>query len=259
MNNLPPLDIEILLCGHHRVQEWNHKEASAPYWYFYWNDGAGAYLSAQGKDTPLDRTSFILIPANFRFSTYSTAPFPHLYIHFTAGRPYDSVLPRIYSFPLGDIVGRKAQALSGLMESAGDDPRRVHLLAYSLIYDALLALGDDDFKQRGRFDRRVESALRVLDGDTSRLIDNEELAGEARMTPSAFIRLFTRQVGVSPQKYSRKKRVDKASLMLHFSDKGIEEIARETGFIDRYHFTKVFTKLMGLPPSEFRKQRNRLK
>jgi len=73
------------------------------------------------------------------------------------------------------------------------------------------------------------------------------------ISTNGFIRLFTSETDTSPQKYHRNKRIEKACLLLHFSEKNIDEIAIKTGFLDRYHFSREFKKSTSNTPAEFRK------
>lgn len=45
-----------------------------------------------------------------------------------------------------------------------------------------------------------------------------------------------------------------ACLMLHHSDKNIDEIAEVCGFCDRFHFSHAFTRSRGNTPGRFRRQ-----
>jgi len=41
--------------------------------------------------------------------------------------------------------------------------------------------------------------------------------------------------------------------MLHYSGRDIKAIAEDTGFCDRYHFSRIFKQLRGVSPAEFRR------
>jgi len=61
------------------------------------------------------------------------------------------------------------------------------------------------------------------------------------------------QTGRTPQDFIRKKRVENASRLLYHSDQSIKQISAECGFNDRYYFTRVFSREMGISPARYRK------
>jgi AraC-like DNA-binding protein len=73
------------------------------------------------------------------------------------------------------------------------------------------------------------------------------------MSRNGFLQLFSREIGVAPQTYSRKWHLNEACMLLHFGDTPIKEIAVSAGFYDRYHFTRAFKKEFGVGPAEYRK------
>ena len=52
--------------------------------------------------------------------------------------------------------------------------------------------------------------------------------------------------------YLRRVRVQQARVLLEDVDLSIKEIARRVGFEDPFHFSKVFHRIDGLPPSLYR-------
>lgn len=248
-------EIEILACDYANIQDWTHNDSFAAFWRFYWNKRPGAFLIFNGKKTPMLPDNFFLIPSNSRFSTRSEHSFLHLYLHFTAESPFDRVIPGVYSFHVDTSIRKKIRELTELHTQTDYGRIRNSLLFYSLIYESIAKLEEENFISTPRMDPRIETALEVLNKNTSRPPGNEELAGKINMATNGFIRLFSSATGISPQKYSQKKRIEKASLLLSFSNKKIDEIAKETGFLDRYHFSKVFKKYTQQGPAEFRKSR----
>ena len=74
------------------------------------------------------------------------------------------------------------------------------------------------------------------------------------MATNAFTRLFTDELDISPQRFVKKKRIDKACVLLHHFDYSIDRVASETGFSDRYHFSKIFKQITGFSPAKYRKE-----
>jgi YesN/AraC family two-component response regulator len=72
-------------------------------------------------------------------------------------------------------------------------------------------------------------------------------------------RYFKQSVGVNFHRYLSNIRIDEAKKMLALTDKTITEIAQAVGFNNRNIFLRMFKKLEGLNPSEYRsliQQRN---
>lgn len=87
-------------------------------------------------------------------------------------------------------------------------------------------------------------------------------SGNIRMTHLAeisgvstryFNELFSVFFGVSPKEYIVRMQLDTARNLLATSDDSIGSIASACGFGDVYYFSKVFRKVMGMSPSEYRK------
>lgn len=66
-------------------------------------------------------------------------------------------------------------------------------------------------------------------------------------------RLFKNQYGSSILNYVMNQRITQAKKMLRFTDKQIEVIGRDCGFEDANYFTRMFKKVEGSSPSEYRK------
>jgi transcriptional regulator GlxA family with amidase domain len=103
-------------------------------------------------------------------------------------------------------------------------------------------------------DYRILQVLSHIESNLDGELSNSSLADHARLATNAFNRLFTEEVGTSPQKYVKKKKIDRACSLLHHSNYSIEKVAAETGFADRYHFSKIFKIHTGLSPARYRKQ-----
>jgi AraC-like DNA-binding protein len=49
-----------------------------------------------------------------------------------------------------------------------------------------------------------------------------------------------------------RRRIATAQRLLYEGDDSLTEIADHLGFADAFHFSKAFSRLVGLPPSQFR-------
>ena len=78
------------------------------------------------------------------------------------------------------------------------------------------------------------------------------MAQIAGVSPNHFVLLFTKATGLSPHQYVLRARVDSAKLLLKDEALTIADVSRLTDFCTQEHFTKVFRKIVGVTPREFR-------
>jgi transcriptional regulator GlxA family with amidase domain len=69
-----------------------------------------------------------------------------------------------------------------------------------------------------------------------------------------FLRRFRKATGLNPTEYSQRLRVGKARELLEFTQHGIDMIARGIGYDDPASFRKVFKRLMGMSPGDYRRR-----
>lgn len=80
------------------------------------------------------------------------------------------------------------------------------------------------------------------------------LARRANLTERTLLRRFVKATGFKPTEYLQRLRVQKACELLETTTEPFESIARQIGYEDVGACRKVFIKVMGLSPSEFRKR-----
>lgn len=90
-------------------------------------------------------------------------------------------------------------------------------------------------------------------------ISVKELARMVHMTPYAFIRLFKRQIGLTPYEYLLKSRITRARLLLEQTDLSVTEIAEQVGFHNANNFIRKFKMLANTTPLQYRRLNGSLK
>ncbi|MDR3070788.1 MAG: AraC family transcriptional regulator [Propionibacteriaceae bacterium] len=99
--------------------------------------------------------------------------------------------------------------------------------------------------------RRTVSYVRAHYAERISLAD---VAREVWMSPSYLSTVFSAEMGMSFTAYVQSVRIDKGKEFLISTHKTIAEVAAATGFSDQSYFTKVFTKAVGVSPTQFRRQ-----
>ncbi|QDK80559.1 helix-turn-helix domain-containing protein [Spirosoma sp. KCTC 42546] len=94
--------------------------------------------------------------------------------------------------------------------------------------------------------------------DTNLALSLNDLSESLDVNPAYVSRAFSRYFDdLSFGEYIRKLRIEKAVQLLETTSYSLSEIAYLTGFSDQSHFSRIFKKLMGQNPSDYRKNRQK--
>ncbi|MFZ6051299.1 helix-turn-helix domain-containing protein [Halocola ammonii] len=96
------------------------------------------------------------------------------------------------------------------------------------------------------------AVLNYISSQLSSDIRIEDLCRVACMSKSSFYRAFTEEYGVTPVQLILEERVNYAKQLLHNPELSVKEVAFASGFNDPNYFSRMFKKLTGKAPSEFR-------
>ena len=80
----------------------------------------------------------------------------------------------------------------------------------------------------------------------------QALADEAHMSQAHYTRRFKRAVGLSPNEFLVRQRVERCAILLKQTDWTLEQIADVVGYSEQYYFSRQFSKIMGRSPGAYR-------
>ena len=103
-----------------------------------------------------------------------------------------------------------------------------------------------------RVDERVRRAVEWLGEEWREPFSLPLLAARCGLSVSRLAHLFKAQVGVSPQQFAERRRLERACQLLRYTGLSVGEIAAEIGFERAFYFSKRFRRHLGHSPSEFR-------
>jgi signal transduction histidine kinase/DNA-binding LacI/PurR family transcriptional regulator/AraC-like DNA-binding protein len=104
----------------------------------------------------------------------------------------------------------------------------------------------------------VKRAVAYLHQNYGRTISRWELAQEVGVSEDYLSRVFSRELGLSPWDYLNRYRIAQARALLRSGSASISAVAQQVGFQDRGYFSRVFRKLTGVGPQEFREKQEPL-
>jgi len=106
----------------------------------------------------------------------------------------------------------------------------------------------------GLRDPFVGKVLSLMHGAPTRAWTIEDLARQAGLSRSALAERFTALVGVPPMQYLAKWRMQIAAGLLSNAGANMATVAVETGYASEAAFSRAFKKMVGMPPSAWRRR-----
>lgn len=152
-------------------------------------------------------------------------------------------------YPQGAAAVREAVAALSVLdrEGSGIDAPTASGCAYTLLMKLLRLKGTEP----SGYSLLVEAAVGLIDEEFAYLEGLDDLAARLEISKQHLIRVFTREVGISPGKYIIRARIKYAKLLLSEPGMSISFAAEASGFAGANYFAKVFRRETGLSPSEF--------
>jgi AraC-like DNA-binding protein len=100
---------------------------------------------------------------------------------------------------------------------------------------------------------QVTKALAIMQTNVCGALGIDEMARIIGISMGHFIRVFRREVKMSPHQYITRLKIEGATGLLISTPQTIEEISEWFGFKNQFHFSRVFKQCTGLSPSQYRK------
>lgn len=98
----------------------------------------------------------------------------------------------------------------------------------------------------------VDEAIQFMKARVSKQVTLAEVAGHVNLSPYYFSHLFKTETGYAPIEFSTKNKIDTAKSLLKTTRLPVTDIAFQVGYSSSSGFINVFTKKVGLSPTEFR-------
>ena len=253
---VPGAGIELLAASYraHRFVPHSHDYAVLA----ITESGEAAGLDANGG-ARLGPGAVLLIPPDVVHAAHSVGSDPWQYrafylaaprfhrIRTALGHPDDAAGTVVHHAP---TLASRLRELHHDLESDTDD--RVATALDALIED-LAPLMARAYAPHGtpRVSPAVRRAKAMIDAEPERRWSLPALSSASGASPFHLCRAFGRQVGASPYAYALQRRVTAARERLQ-GPKTISRVAHELGFADQSHFTRLFLRVFGLTPGEYR-------
>ncbi|PVY70068.1 AraC family transcriptional regulator [Tamilnaduibacter salinus] len=257
-----PLTQELypLAFGHYRKAAGHHmhRDYHPDNLLIYCTDGK-AFLNVAGEPYTIEEGDLLLLPAgaSHRYTADPDTPWTIHWVHYT---------------------GPQAEAFGHYM--GFDDTTRVRRIGHQprllVDFNGLLSVRETGFRTRGLIHasnrlRQLIASIPLIADETGQarhaeldalhhyMRDNLErrltlgqLAELSGLSPAHFATRYREQTGTSPIQHFLHLKVERACQLLDTTSQSFADISRQLGYDDAYYFSRLFKKIMGKSPSDYR-------
>jgi len=128
-----------------------------------------------------------------------------------------------------------------------------HNKAALIFHELLQYLYTDYYGKEQKLSEETLCMKTYLDNHVAQKISLKELGDMVFLSESQIVRLFKRDLGMTPYEYSLSLKLDQAKKLLRNSRLQVREIAEYLAFCDEHYFSYIFKKKTGQTPLEYRR------
>jgi len=266
-------------------QKWNYKNIISPYYRIYYIDDGSGSISYGKQIVELEPGYLYIIPSftlcNLSCSHYLSQYFIQFFEESANGISLfanNRTVMKVKAMEL-DIENFKRLLVinPGRGINRSDNPKvyeksiyykeyqelnnrqsvSVYLETQGIILQLLSRfLTPDTFTQSNitSIPSKIMDAISYIQINLNKNLTVAHLAERANQHPDYFSRLFQQHTGERPIAFIHEKRIERAQYLITTSNMPYEEIAFETGFENYTYFSRIFKKVTGMTPGQYREQ-----
>jgi AraC-like DNA-binding protein len=230
--------------------------------FIYCSEGEGWAIFEEGSKIAIPANTLLVIPAHtpHSYGATETDPWSIYWFHvkgeavesFIQCLPLSNFTMRVPTTRTIDILGLFNLCYETLLYKSYS--WRYHLFVSQVMRHLLstIVLLHNETMQEGRKNEYVERSIHYMMRHVQASLTLDELADNVHLSKPHFIHLFKEITGHTPIDYYTRLKIQQACSYLDLTDQSIKEVGRSVGMQDPYYFSRVFHKIMGLSPSEYR-------
>ena len=168
-------------------------------------------------------------------------------------------LPLVFTHPVANELGDIAEELGAIRvaENQGTLSLQHIFRRKALGFRMLTIFADASALKPGALEKlahaqRIAPALTLIHEHLADDLSRDALAARVHLSPSRFQTVFREATGLAPRNYVQRQRIGKAQQLLATSELSVREIAQRVGHPDAFHFSRIFTKVVGQNPTAYR-------
>jgi AraC family transcriptional regulator of arabinose operon len=227
----------------------------------YCVDGEGT-IELDKEPFHLQSNTFFIIPKNIphRYSSSAKNPWTIYWLHFSgtnARRIYERSLiegqHQVHAIPFEEYRIHQFDQIYSILEHSFSS-REMEIMNFRLLDFVTSLIYYKERNPAGYSQDAISNSIAFMKDNLDKKLSVNEFADQQRISLSHYLRLFKQKTGISPNAYFNQLKIQYSCQYLYFTDKSIKEICLKLGIDDQYYFSRLFSKLIGMSPSDYRKK-----
>lgn len=265
--NLEDLSVPLKInnCGYYQIHDGQAVKTAYPegrndYQLIYIASGKGEFHFKKGIEVVEKGNMVLYRPGEPQIYRYYAADKVEVYwVHFTGSR-VKSILSH-YNFPKIENVFSVGsshdykwlynQMIRELQLRRNNYDELLQILLRHIMLITSRHLQEQESGTKDIFSG-IESAIHYFNENYNKPIKIEQYAKEHYISTNRFIQNFKKIANMTPIQYILYLRISAAKEYLVSTDKSIKEIASDIGYDNALYFSRLFRKVVGLSPSDYR-------
>ena len=266
-NNPLIADLYITDIGYYpkaRFHFRNRPSGSSQFILIYCTDGQGAIHINQNVQ-PITSGHFFIIPAGSSHSYHADKlnPWSIYWIHFSGRKSacFFRFCNQSISIEKGktsrkdDRLNLFFEIFSNLERGFSNETLEYVNLCLPYLLGSFIHPGSLISVSETKENDSVDLSINFMLENLTKKLKVSDIALEIGYSGSHFCRLFLSKTGHSPIDYFNQLKIQRTCRMLENPGWTVYDVASEMGFEDQFYFSRLFHKVMGMSPSEYRKRR----
>lgn len=139
-----------------------------------------------------------------------------------------------------------------LLKPVTEDDLIAAMLRAQIRLEKYYELTGDSVLSAGNAKNYVDRMIHHFQNHYMDEIDIGSYAEELGFSAAYLTKIFKRYAGMTPVKFLTNVRINKAKQLLDTTSLSIQQIGQDVGYYDQFHFSKTFSKTVGLSPLAYR-------
>jgi len=261
--------VHITDIGYYPKAYHHYRERNEPinqYVFIYCVEGAG-WFKTDSSELTVSENQYFILPAGVphMYGSDETNPWTIYWVHFKG--KFASLFAKDQDRPieirpgLHSRISDRIELFEEIFRTLEMGYSRENLMYACTVFHHYLGTLHyiqqyrDAKKNEAQKNDIVAAAIHYMKENLEKKLTLDQIATHTGYSTSHFTNMFNKRTGYAPLAYFNQLKIQQACKLLDFTDMKINQICYKIGIDDTYYFSRLFSKIMGMSPREYKKMK----